>query len=155
MPTFAGAAAEVARARRLIPKVDGVPVRHRDAAWGGQTDRTTWIDYRGPWRNDSQRSRRSMSSRAACAAGDVPQQGGGDRPRCQGQFDDVLQPALQARRRCPALEVQANAIDTMLRGEPLRDVPPLVEHPGDRRCSGFAPVAAALSNGPVRATRPP
>jgi CHASE2 domain-containing sensor protein len=40
---------------------------------------------------------------------------------------DVHTTPFDAGRGMPGAEVQANALETMLRGEPLRDVPPLVD----------------------------
>jgi CHASE2 domain-containing sensor protein len=122
MPTFAFAAADVARRAGLVRKVDDVATASR-RAWGGQTKRTTWIDYHGP----------AVTVRRVSAIdvidGRVP--AGSFRNKAVvigvvGQATpDVHSTPLDSAM--PGAEVQANALDTMLRGEPLRDVPQLVD----------------------------
>jgi adenylate cyclase len=122
MPTFPLAAADLARRVGVIAKLDQAATASR-RAWGGQTERTTWIDYRGPAGTvpsvsaidvlDGRTPDRTFRDKVvvigvvARAAGDV----------LKTPVDDAM----------PGVEVQANALDTMLRGEPLRDVPPLVD----------------------------
>jgi CHASE2 domain-containing sensor protein len=146
MPTFAFAAAEVARRAGLVSNVEQAATASR-RAWGGQTERTTWIDYRGP----------SGTFRTVSAIdvidGRVP----------AGTFRDkavviglVAHAATDLKRTpldsaMPGVEVQANAIDTMLRGEPLSDVAPLIDILAIVLL-GVAPVAAALKwSGPIMA----
>jgi CHASE2 domain-containing sensor protein len=146
MRTFAFAAAEVARRVGLVPQVE------RDAtasrwAWGGQTDRTTWIDYRGPGG--------TISSFSAIDVIDGRVPAGTFRNKvvviglgAKGAPDVKDTPLDSAM---PGMEVQANAIETMLRGEPLRDVPPPVDIVVIVLLA-FAPAAAALKwSGPVTA----
>jgi CHASE2 domain-containing sensor protein len=138
MPTFAFAAAEVARRAGLVPRVESDATASR-RAWGGQTDRTTWIDYRGPGG--------TIPSVSAIDVIDGRVPAGTFRNKvvvigvAAKGADDVLDTPLDSAM--PGMEVQANAIETMLRGEPLRDVPP----PVDILLIvllGLAPVAAAL-----------
>jgi CHASE2 domain-containing sensor protein len=120
MPTFAFAAAEVARRAGLVPRIDRDATASR-RAWGGQTERTTWIDYRGPGGTF-----RTVSA-IDIIDGRVP----------AGRFrnkavvivvpaaDDGFRTPLDSRM--PGAEVHANALATMLRGEPLRDAPSLLD----------------------------
>jgi len=88
-------------------------------AWQGQTERTMWIDYPGP--PGSIRTVRA----ADVLAGTAP------RAALRGKLvlvgvtargADVV-PKTPFGRSVPGPEVQAAAIDTLLRGVPLRDVP--------------------------------
>jgi CHASE2 domain-containing sensor protein len=121
MPAFAFAAADVARRAGLVPRVDQVATASR-RAWGGQTERTTWIDYSGPAGTVRRVSAIDVID------GRVP--AGSFRNKAvvigvvAGGADDHGTPLDS---RMPGAEVQANALATMLRGEPLRDVPPLVD----------------------------
>ena len=146
MPTFALATAEVARRAGLVSNVERDATASR-RAWGGQTGRTAWIDYRGP------RGTFRTISAIDVIDGRVP----------AGTFRDkavviglVAHGATDLKRTpldsaMPGVEVQANALDTMLRGEPLRDVAPLVDILAIVLL-GVAPVAAALKwSGPVLA----
>jgi CHASE2 domain-containing sensor protein len=120
MPTFAFAAAEVARRAGLVARIDRDATASR-RAWGGQTNRTTWIDYRGPGGTF-----RTVSA-IDIIDGRVP----------AGRFrnkavviavpgaDESFRTPLDSRM--PGAEVHANAIATMLRGEPLRDAPSLLD----------------------------
>jgi CHASE2 domain-containing sensor protein len=146
MPTFAFAAAEVARRAGLVSKVEQSATAAR-RAWGGQTDNTTWIDYRGP-----RGTFRSVSA-IDVIDGRVPAETFRNKAvviglAAHGATDVVRTPLDSAM---PGVEVQANALDTMLRGEPLRDVAPLVDILAIVLL-GVAPVAAALKwSGPVMA----
>jgi CHASE2 domain-containing sensor protein len=122
MPTFAFAAADVARRAGLVPRVDQVATASR-RAWGGQTERTTWIDYRG--RRGTLRSVSAID----VIDGRVPAQRFRDKAVMIGV---VAGPALDPFRTpldsgMPGAEVQANALVTMLRGEPLRDAPSVLD----------------------------
>ena len=138
MPTFAFAAADVARRAGLIPEVRRAATASQ-WAWGGQTDRTTWIDYRGP--------AGTIPSVSAIDVidGRVPAETFRNKVVVIGLAangaTDVLRTPLDSAM--PGVEVQANAIDTMLRGEPLRDAPPLVNIVVILLLA-VAPVAAAL-----------
>jgi CHASE2 domain-containing sensor protein len=123
MPTFAFAAARVARGAGLSRQVDDVPTAKR-RAWGGQTESTTWIDFRGPsgtFRRvsaldvlDGRVPARDFRNKAVVIG--VVAHGSTD-----GHHRTPLDSAM------PGAEVQANALDTMLRGQPLRDVPQLLD----------------------------
>jgi CHASE2 domain-containing sensor protein len=146
IPTFAFAAAEVARRAGLVDAVKQDATASR-RAWGDQTDRTAWIDYRGP--------RGTIPSVSAIDVidGRVPASTFRDKVVVVGVAakgaQDVLRTPLDSAM--PGMEVQANAIDTMLRGEPLRDVPPPVDIVVIVLL-GLAPVAVALKwSGPVAA----
>jgi CHASE2 domain-containing sensor protein len=122
MPTFAFAAADVARRAGLVPSVEQVATASR-RAWGGQTERTTWVDYRG--RGGTLRSVSAID----VIDGRVPARTLRNKAVMIGV---VAGPALDPFRtpvdsRMPGAEVHANALATMLRGEPLRDVPALVD----------------------------
>jgi CHASE2 domain-containing sensor protein len=122
MATFAFAAARVAQRAGLSRDVDDVPTAER-RAWGGQTGRTTWIDFRGPSGTirrvsaldvlDGRVPAREFRNKAVVigvVARDTP---------------DIHSTPLDSHMH--GVEVQANALDTMLRGKPLRDVPQLVD----------------------------
>jgi adenylate cyclase len=120
MPTFAFAAARLVRGGSL-PAEDFARRRATD----GQSERTTWIDFRGP-----------PGTIRRVSAADVL-----DRRVRPGAFRDKLvvvgvtasrvpdvhRTPLDGGRAMPGPEVQANALDTILRGAPLRDVPPLLD----------------------------
>jgi CHASE2 domain-containing sensor protein len=120
MPTFAFAAADVARRAGLVPKIDRDATASR-RAWGGQTERTTWIDYRGPagtFRRvsaidviDGRVPAGSFRNKAVVIAV----------PAADRDFRTPLDSSM------PGAEVHANALATMLRGEPLRDAPSLLD----------------------------
>jgi CHASE2 domain-containing sensor protein len=117
MPGFAFAAARVARRAGFGRQNDDVPTAKRRAK-GGQSGSTTWIDFRGPGGTVPRVSALDVLD------GRVP----------AGRFRDkivvigVVAPAGRDIHRTPlddgmpGAEVQADALDTMLRGEPLRDV---------------------------------
>jgi CHASE2 domain-containing sensor protein len=138
MPTFAFAAANLARHGALARQMDGLPTAPR-RAWGGQTDRTTWIDFRGPGGTVRRVSAIDVLD------GRVPAREFRDKAVVIG----VVTPAANDIHRTPldgdmpGAEVQADAIGTMLGGSPLRDVPPLVNIVIIALLA-CAPVAAAL-----------
>jgi CHASE2 domain-containing sensor protein len=120
--TFAFAAADVARPGPLSPhELPAAPRR----AWRGQSERTTWIDFRG-----APGTIRRVSA-LDVLHGDVPARTFAGQVVVIGVIsstsDDVHQTPLDGRHGMPGPEVQANAIDTILRGAPLRDVPRLVD----------------------------
>jgi CHASE2 domain-containing sensor protein len=118
VPTFAFSAANLARGRALQKNVNDLPTASRRAQ-GEQSERTTWIDYGGPPGTISHKS-------AIDVINTVP----------SGDFTDKIvvigvtaegtaerhQTPLDGSRGMPHPEVQANAIETMLHGSPLRDV---------------------------------
>ena len=138
MQTFAFAAAEVARQAGIVSKVEQSATASR-RAWGGQTDRTTWIDYRGP-----RRAFRTFSAidviNGRVSAGTFRDKAVVIGLVAHGATDLKRTPLDSAM---PGAEVQANAIDTMLRGEPLSDVAPLVDILAIVLL-GLAPALAAL-----------
>jgi CHASE2 domain-containing sensor protein len=109
--TLAFAAADVARGGALRP--NELPAASRRAS-GRQSERTTWIDFWGP-------------------AGTIPRLSAADVLAgrvAAGTFRDkrVVVDTNTALLRTPfggmrGAEVQANALDTILRGGPLRDAP--------------------------------
>ena len=123
MPTFAFAAARVARRAGLGPRVDDVSTASR-RAWGGQTERTTWIDYRGPAGTVRRVSALDVID-GRMPAGEFRNKAVVIAVVARGTTDALLRTPLDSEM--PGAEVQANALDTMLRGEPLRDVPQLVD----------------------------
>ena len=122
-PTFAFAAADLARGGALSRRVDDLPAASRRAS-GGQSQRTTWIDYRGPPGTVHRVSALDvLEGRVAPGAFRDKIVVIGVTTRAS---PDVHQTPLDAGRGMPGVEVQANAIDTMLRGEPLRDASSLI-----------------------------
>jgi adenylate cyclase len=122
MDTFAFAAANLMGGGHLSARVDDLPTAPR-RDWGGESERTTWIDYRGP----------SGTVRRVSALDVI------DGRMPAGAFrDKVVVIGVVARTTpdvhrtpldsgMPGAEVQANALDTMLRGAPLRDASRLVD----------------------------
>jgi CHASE2 domain-containing sensor protein len=121
--TFAFAAADLVRGGALRRRVDDLPAASR-RAWGGQSERTTWIDYPGP-----PGTVRRVSA-LDVLEGRVPPKAFRDKLVVIGvttrASTDVLKTPFDAGRGMPGVEVQADALDTILRGAPLRDVPPLL-----------------------------
>jgi CHASE2 domain-containing sensor protein len=120
--TFAFAAADVARGGELVS--DQLPSAPR-RAWGGQSERTTWIDFRGPpgtIRRVSALDVLDGHVAAGAFAGKVAVIG----VIARGN-SDVHRTPLDGGKAMAGPEVQANAIDTILRGAPLRDVSRLVD----------------------------
>jgi CHASE2 domain-containing sensor protein len=122
LQTFAFAAADVARGGALWQ--EQLPAATRRAV-GGQSERTTWIDYRGPPGTIRRVSALDvLDGRVASGAfaGKVVVIGVVSR-----RNGDVLRTPLDGGHGMSGPEVQANALDTILRGAPLRDVSRLVE----------------------------
>jgi CHASE2 domain-containing sensor protein len=118
-PTFAFAAADLARGGALQRNVDDLPTASRRAR-GQQSERTTWIDYVGP--------PGTIPHRSAIDVIDTPIPSGDFTDKivvvgvtAQGNPDMHRTPFAGGRSMSDP-EVQANAVDTMLRGSPLRDV---------------------------------
>jgi CHASE2 domain-containing sensor protein len=138
MPTFAFAAANLVRHGALARHIDDLPTAPQRAR-GGQTDRTTWIDFHGPGGTVRRVSAIDVLD------GRVPAREFRDKAVVIG----VVAPAAGDIHRTPVdddmpgAELQADAIDTILRGSPLRDVPPLVDI-AIIALLACAPVAAAL-----------
>jgi CHASE2 domain-containing sensor protein len=121
--TFAFAAADVVGGGALSRRVDDLPTASRRAL-GVQSERTTWIDFRGP--------PGTVRSVSALDVLDGHVRPGAFRDKrvvigvtARGRNQDVHDTPLDEGRGMPGAEVQANALDTMLRGEPLRDASPL------------------------------
>jgi adenylate cyclase len=117
--TLTFAAADVARNGAL--RSQDLPTAPRRAV-GEQSERTTWINYRGP----------SGTVRRVSALdvlnGQVAPGTFSDKHVVVGVTAAVTPDVHDTpfdRMRGP--EVQANALDTILRGAPLRDVPPLLD----------------------------
>jgi CHASE2 domain-containing sensor protein len=122
MDTFAFAAADVVRGGHLSARVEDLPTASR-RDWGGQSERTTWIDYRGPSGTFRQVSALDVLD------GRVPARAFRNKIVVIGV---VAQATPDLHRTpidssMPGVEVQANALETMLRGEPLRDASRLVD----------------------------
>jgi CHASE2 domain-containing sensor protein len=139
--TFAFAAADVARDGDLTERVDDLPVAAR-RAWGGQSERSTWIDYVGP-----PRTVRRLSALDVVDGG-LPPGAFRDKLVVVGVTahgtPDVHTTPVSGYRRMPGAEVQANAIETMVHDEPLRSTAPLVDVLAII-VVGAAPAVAALS----------
>jgi CHASE2 domain-containing sensor protein len=120
--TFSLAAAEVTRGGAL--RADDLPTAAR-RAWGGQSEDTTWIDFRGgPGNIRTVSALDVINGRVAAGAFadkvvviGVMRRGGAD----------VQRTPLDGGRGMAGPELQANAIDTIVRGAPLRDVSRLVD----------------------------
>jgi len=122
--TFAFAAADVVRGGALSRQVDDLPTASPRWPWGGQSERTTWIDFRGP-----PGTVRRVSALDVLDGGVRPGAFRDERVvigvTAPGNLDAHHRTPLDGGRGMPGAEVQANALDTMLRGEPLRDASPL------------------------------
>jgi CHASE2 domain-containing sensor protein len=124
VPTLAFETANLALGRALQKNLDHLPTARRRAQ-GEQTHLTTWIDYRGPCGTIHCESaidvlERPLQSRdfadKIVVIGVTTQEGG-----------DVQRTPLDGGSGMSYPEMHANAIDTMLRGGPLRDVSRLVD----------------------------
>jgi CHASE2 domain-containing sensor protein len=122
MQTFAFAAADVERGGALDP--DRLPTAPQ-RAWGGQSESTTWIDFRGPPGTISRVSALDVLN------GHVASGAFADKVVVIGVIrrgdKDVQRTPLDGGRGMAGPELQANAIDTILRGAPLRDVSWLID----------------------------
>jgi adenylate cyclase len=88
-------------------------------AWSGQTASTAWIDYPGTIPEVSSADLLDGRAPAESLRGKVVVIGTAVDPQ------DTLKTPFSATQRGP--EVQASAIDTVLRGTPLRDVPRVLD----------------------------
>jgi CHASE2 domain-containing sensor protein len=123
-PTFAFAAADVVRNGDLLKTLDDLPTAER-RAWGGQSERTTWIDFRGP------AGTVPTFSALDVLRGEVPSGAFRDKAVVIGLVSrgtgDEQETPLDEGRPMPGVELQANALSTMLRDSPLQDANRLVE----------------------------
>ena len=129
-----GSVKNVVRSRSQLPifpaaapwtELDDLPTASRRVQ-GEQSERTTWIDFRGPPGNIPRVSALDVLQRP-CSAGPIRRQGRRDRRHRPREPRRATERPLDGGRTCPDPEVQANAIDTMLRGSPLRDVSRLID----------------------------
>jgi CHASE2 domain-containing sensor protein len=119
--TFAFAAADLVRGGALAPRADEISTAEGREE-GAQSDVTSWIDYRGPSRTvprvsalDVLDGRRDIETfRDKLVVIGVIARGVDDAHRTPVDRGDVPMPGA---------ELQANAIDTLLRPSPLRDAP--------------------------------
>lgn len=119
--TLAFAAADVARGGEL--RVDRLPTASR-RAWGGQAERTTWIDFQGPRGTVRRRSALDVLD------GRVAPSTFADKIVVVGKIarrSEAFPTPMDRGASMPGPELQANAIDTILRGAPLRDVSRLID----------------------------
>jgi CHASE2 domain-containing sensor protein len=87
-------------------------------AWGGQSESTTWIDFRGPpgtFRPVSALDVLGGKVPSSTFAGKVVVIG------LLARGGEAFRTPLDRGRSMPGPEIQANAIHTILRGAPLRD----------------------------------
>ena len=114
-------------AAATVALAQGEPVRLPSAgrrASPGQSRHTTWIDYHGePGTFERVSARHVLSGR-------VPPAAFRDKVVVVGVITpgvDEHRTAVSEEPPMPGVEVQANAISTLLRGAPLRDVPRIVD----------------------------
>jgi CHASE2 domain-containing sensor protein len=119
VPTFAFSAANLARGRAPQKNVNDLPTASRRAQ-GEQSERTTWIDYAGPPGTISDKSAIDVIN-TAVPSGDFTDKIVVIGVTAEGTAERHQTP-LDGSRGMPHPEVQANAIETMLHGSPLRDV---------------------------------
>jgi CHASE2 domain-containing sensor protein len=124
VPTFAFEAADLALGGALQKKLDDLPTASRRAQ-GEQSELTTWIDYRGPPGTVRPVPAIDVLERP------VPSREFADKIVVIGvtaqEDEDGHRTPLDGGRGMSYPEMHANAIDTMLRGGPLRDVSQLVD----------------------------
>lgn len=124
--TFAFAAADIARGGALERQLDGLPRASRRAL-EGQSESTTWIDFRGPAGTMRRVSALDVLDGRVAAGAFAGKVVVVIAPRHTNTDQTLDRTPLDDGRGIPRPEVQANAIDTMLRGSPLRDVSRLVD----------------------------
>jgi CHASE2 domain-containing sensor protein len=148
VPTFAFAAANLARGGKLAPRVNELPSADR-SAWGGQPRRSTWIDFDGPAGTVRRVSAvdllagrvRPQTFRKKLVVVGVTTSGS----------PDVHATPLDEGRPMPGVELQANAIATMVDGSPLRNTTTLVDVLAILLL-GAVPALAGASRSPRRTT---
>jgi CHASE2 domain-containing sensor protein len=113
--TLAFAGADVARRGALSP--NDLPTAHRRAS-DGQSERTTWIDFWGPGGTIPR-----VSAADVLQGRVAPARFRGKRV-VVGTSTGLLETPFGGMR---SAELQANALDTILRGSPLRDAPLLLD----------------------------
>jgi adenylate cyclase len=158
VPTFAFAAADLARGGTLGPIVYDLPTADR-AAWDGQTRRSTWIDFAGPAGTVHRVSALSVldgrappeAFRAKIVVIGVT---------APSATSDMHATPYDDDRSMPGAELQANAITSMVDDSPLRStstltdvlailllggVPALAGLSGSRRWIAAAVVGVAIT----------
>jgi CHASE2 domain-containing sensor protein len=139
--TFAFVAADVARGGALDDRVADLPTATR-RAWDEQTERSTWIDYAGPPRTVHRVSALDVLDGRGTAEdfrGKLVVIGVTAR-----EHPDKHATPFNEDRVMPGAEVQAHAIATMYRDEPLRSTVPFVDVLAIVLV-GFLPALAVLS----------
>jgi CHASE2 domain-containing sensor protein len=131
-PTFAFAAADVARAGALRRDLARLPTASRRVDDEGQSTSTTWIDFRGPPGTvrpvsaldllEGRVARGAFRNKVVVVGLTAPHA-----QLRKGVPRDVHRTPLDRGAGMSGPEVQANALDTMLRGAPLRDVSQLID----------------------------
>ncbi len=126
VPTFAFAAADVARGGKLGPRVYDLPTADR-SAWGGQTRRSAWIDFAGPAGTVHRVSALSVleGREPPGAFRDKIVVVGVTAPRVVG--GDMHATPYDGDRSMPGAELQANAIASMVHDSPLRSTSTLAD----------------------------
>ena len=127
-PSFAFAAADVARRGKLGRQLARLPKASRRVD-EDQSTSTTWIDFRGPPGTVRRVSALDLLE-GRVAPGtfrDKVVVVGVIAPKTASGDGDMHRTPLGGGASMPGPEVQANALDTMLRGAPLRDVSQLVD----------------------------
>jgi CHASE2 domain-containing sensor protein len=130
-PSFAFVAADVARRGELRRQLARLPKASRRVD-KDQSTSTTWIDFRGP--PGTVRRISALDVLDGRVAPEVFRDKivvvGRIAPRIKqpnGADEDMHRTPFASGASMPGPEVQANALDTMLRGAPLRDVSQLVD----------------------------
>jgi CHASE2 domain-containing sensor protein len=131
-PTFAFAAADVARAGALRRDLARLPTASRRVDDEAQSTSTTWIDFRGPPETvrpvsaldllEGRLARGTFRNKVVVVGLTAPH---AKLPK--GLPRDVHRTPMDRGVGMSGPEVQANALDTMLRGAPLRDVSQLID----------------------------
>jgi CHASE2 domain-containing sensor protein len=144
--TFAFAAADAARGGRLHRQLADLPTASRRAV-DGQSESTTWIDFRGPPRTIRRVSAGDLldgRTRPGAFRGKVVVVG-----IVASGNTDVHRTPLSGHAGMAGPEVQANAVHTLLRESPLRDVSRLVEILTIAALGALPPLASLSRSRPV------
>jgi CHASE2 domain-containing sensor protein len=139
VPTFAFTAADIARRGALRRHLAQLPKASRRAEQPEQSTSTTWIDFRGPPGTvrrvsvldvlDGHVARGAFRDKVVVigriAPGNPPPRPANGTPARAAR--SLLRTPFDGEVGMPTPEVHANALDTMLRGAPLRDPSRLVD----------------------------